>query len=192
MGHDLSTGVALSLGGTGIGNDAVGVIVGGAGAGVGHDLRGAIAGGIGAGVGHDLTGLAVSFVGVGVGHDLTGVALGGAGVGAGRSIRGIALSVGGIGAGDELVGIMMGGVMVFAPEVRGIAVSAVNGITVGGTYLPGDSQRWFEPVNDRFTGLSIGLINYSRQLRGVQLGLLNFAGNNPPWARLLPFVNAHF
>ena len=49
----------------------------------------------------------------------------------------------------------------------------------------------FEKVNERHTGIALGGINYTRELRGVQIGLLNYARNNPRWARLLPFVNVH-
>ena len=45
--------------------------------------------------------------------------------------------------------------------LTGVSVSAVN-------YVDG-TQR----------GLSIGLFNYAETLHGVQLGLLNYAGNNP-------------
>ena len=40
-------------------------------------------------------------------------------------------------------------------------------------------------------GLPRGLLNRARELQGVQIGLLNYAGNNGrfPW---LPLVNAHF
>jgi hypothetical protein len=38
-------------------------------------------------------------------------------------------------------------------------------------------------------GLTIGLYNYTRELHGLQLGLLNVARNNPAWARILPVVN---
>ncbi|MBT6148386.1 MAG: hypothetical protein HOH74_23330, partial [Gemmatimonadetes bacterium] len=62
---------------------------------------------------------------------------------------------------------------------------------IGAGFWPGDGDRWFETVNDRFTGLALGLINHSRELKGVQVGLLNYAGNNPAWARLLPFINVH-
>jgi hypothetical protein len=41
-------------------------------------------------------------------------------------------------------------------------------------------------------GVSIGLFNWTPRLRGVQLGLLNYAGNNPDGLKLLPLVNAHF
>jgi len=38
-------------------------------------------------------------------------------------------------------------------------------------------------------GLQIGLINAAGLLHGVQIGILNYAGNNPSWARILPLVN---
>ena len=126
-----------------------------------------------------------------MGHDLTGLAIGGVGVGAGGSARGLLVSLGGVGAGERLSGVIASGVTAFAPHMRGLSLSAANGIAVGSRYLPGGSGGWFETVNERFTGLSVGLINYSRELKGVQVGLLNYAGNNPRWARLLPLVNAH-
>jgi len=46
-------------------------------------------------------------------------------------------------------------------------------------------------ANRETVGLSIGLVNYTAELRGVQIGLLNYARNNPRWLRLLPFLNLH-
>ena len=158
---------------------------------MGHDLTGILAGGWARAWDNDLRGAACSAGVVGAGNDLTGLAVGGVGVGAGGSGRGILVSLVGVGAGEALSGIIAGGVTAFAPDMRGLSVSAANGIAVGGRHLPGGSGRWFEPVNERFTGLSVGLVNYSRDLKGVQLGVLNYAGNNPRWARLLPLVNAH-
>ena len=37
----------------------------------------------------------------------------------------------------------------------------------------------------------IGIINYTGSLHGVQLGLVNWAGNNPSGLKLLPIANAH-
>ena len=39
---------------------------------------------------------------------------------------------------------------------------------------------------------SIGIVNYAGELDGLQLGLINIAGNNSGWKRILPIVNAHF
>ena len=47
-------------------------------------------------------------------------------------------------------------------------------------------------IEQEQTGLSIGVFNQADDLLGVQLGVLNWAGNNPTWARLLPIVNAHW
>ncbi len=39
--------------------------------------------------------------------------------------------------------------------------------------------------------LKMGLLDLNETLHGVQVGLLNWAGNNPPGLRLLPLGNAH-
>jgi len=46
-------------------------------------------------------------------------------------------------------------------------------------------------VTEKQQGLTIGLLNTTPELHGVQLGLLNHAGNNPPLLRWLPVVNLH-
>ena len=68
----------------------------------------------------------------------------------------------------------MTGVMNRAENMTGLSVAAINAFS--------GSQ----------TGLSLGLFNSADELHGVQIGLLNHAPNNPPWARWLPLVNAHF
>jgi len=45
--------------------------------------------------------------------------------------------------------------------------------------------------DSRMRGLSIGLLNRTDELHGVQLGLLNYAGNNERF-RWIPLINAHF
>jgi hypothetical protein len=41
-------------------------------------------------------------------------------------------------------------------------------------------------------GLSLGLLNFAWELNGVQIGLINYAGNNPKGLRLLPFFNKNW
>jgi hypothetical protein len=41
-------------------------------------------------------------------------------------------------------------------------------------------------------GFQIGVANTAEYLEGVQIGLINYVGNNPKWARLLPIINMHF
>ena len=44
----------------------------------------------------------------------------------------------------------------------------------------------------RQTGLCIGIFNSADHLEGVQIGILNRAGNNPRGLQWLPGINAHF
>ena len=41
-------------------------------------------------------------------------------------------------------------------------------------------------------GLTIGIFNKAEELEGIQIGLLNHAGNNRGMLRWLPLINAHF
>jgi hypothetical protein len=61
----------------------------------------------------------------------------------------------------------------------------------GGT-LTGLSLSPVNHVRGRQRGLTIGLFNYATHLSGAQLGLLNYAGNNPRFLRLLPGLNLSF
>ena len=40
-------------------------------------------------------------------------------------------------------------------------------------------------------GISIGLFNYSKKLKGFQFGLLNYVENNPKFLKIIPFINLH-
>ena len=179
----------------GVGNDLHGGIEGG----LGGVLGGQSGGGIGVGVGGNLTGLIGGIGGAGVGGDLKGIAIGGLGAGAGEDIEGIVLAgllargggditgltvgLGGVRAEETLKGISLSILSIGAEEQKGFSFSALNGYVF--------EDFWFRKINRTTTGISIGLINYAPELKGAQLGLLNFAGNNPKWARLLPFINLH-
>jgi hypothetical protein len=76
--------------------------------------------------------------------------------------------------------ISLGG-SVYSPEVTGVSVGIINGLRMKNF----DTFR----VNKRLTGVSIGLLNLTHHLRGLQIGLLNYAGNNPVPFRLLPLLN---
>jgi len=92
----------------------------------------------------------------------------------------------------KLNGFMLG-LGVEGNEINGLALGAlwvkplsstlnINGIAIGG----------LATVTDRMNGISIGLVNYAKELNGIQIGLVNIAKNNPPWAQILPGINAHF
>ena len=90
---------------------------------------------------------------------------------------------------ERIRGIAVGTLVAFAPEVTGLMVGGLNGLYIDRIDL--EDFLHFEMANERFRGLSIGFVNYTAELKGVQLGLFNYAGNNPRWLRLLPLVNVH-
>lgn len=168
------------------------------------ELRGLALGGFGV-VGRRGTGLALSPGIVGYSESLHGLALGGL-VAGGGLLRGIVLSAGAVIAGKELRGLAVGGLglasqgplrglgvgglLLVAPELQGIGAGALNGVLVEDVNL--EDFLKIRTVNRRTQGLQIGLVNYTAELRGVQIGLFNIAGNNPRWARVLPGLNLHW
>ena len=117
------------------------------------------------------------------------------------------------------IGLLLGGSAVTA-ELRGVAVGLVRaeaddvrGILVGFSVEPRGGWGWaagaavevpegrvfsglltgaITQAKGEHHGLAIGIINTAARLRGVQIGLLNYAGNNPRGLRWLPLLNAHF
>jgi hypothetical protein len=73
--------------------------------------------------------------------------------------------------GEDLVGASFGGAYLHAYNTRGINISAYNDID-------GHSE-----------GISVGLLNVTESLKGVQLGVLNIVWDNPRGRRFLPLIN---
>ena len=112
-----------------------------------------------------------------------------------------------MGCGGELRGLTIAGVGVGAPVIEGVTIAGaiVNGkniqgltVTLGmmkvsdkGTFggLSFAGCNW---IKGKQSGLTVGLFNYSWLLDGVQIGLINYARNNPKFMRWLPFINWHF
>ena len=203
VGQDMS-GVALGGLGVGAGGDFTGIGIGGAGVGSGGRVEGIVVGGLGVGAGNSLRGVGVGGIGVGVGSNLTGLAIGGVGVGVGEQLRGASVAGVGIGAGSSIRWLAIAGVGVGSQEIVGAAIAPLVGaedmtaLVIAPLYMRiergtfrGVSLSSFNHVNGTQSGLSIGVINYARRLRGVQLGLINIAKDNPPALRVLPLVNFH-
>lgn len=167
MGGDKFTG--LFVGGLGLGADEItGIGLGGLGIG-GDRLSGLFVGGLGIGA-DELTGLFVGGLGVG-GDRLTGLYVGGLGIG-GDNLTGF--FVGGLGIGaDRISGASLGGLLIRADELQGVHIAP-----------------WVH-AREESRGLSMAVFNYSRRLHGVQLGVLNWAGNQKGLLKLLPLVNYH-
>lgn len=195
----LAIGLAPQAGfvdGVGLGLAAVGeegmagIQLGGLAAVAGESLRGIQAGGLAAVSGSEVHGIQLGGLAVVAAETLKGIQMAGLGVVAGCRMQGVQIA--GIGAevGREcedaaIRGLTAAGYRVRAPEIHGVTAAllrieaeTVRGLSVGGL------QRSQEHV-----GLAVGVVNWTDRLRGVQLGVLNRAGNNPHPFRVLPLVN---
>jgi hypothetical protein len=82
----------------------------------------------------------------------------------------------------------VGGAGLKATDWRGLAVTAgylrcdrFAGLGVAG----------YARASERCDGLAIAIFNWTRELHGVQIGLLNYAGNNRRGTKWLPGLNVH-
>ena len=200
-------GVFIGGLGVGSGGDITGISIGGLGVGAGINLTGLNIGFLGAGAGENMTGLNFGGLGVGAGKNLTGLNVGGLGAGAGEKVTGINLALLGVGAGEALTGITLAGLGAGAPEVQGFTIA---GFAVGGNKITGVSAALgtvrirgdgeytgimasaFNYIEGKQTGISLGIVNYAFQLKGVQIGLINYVRDNPVFLKVLPIINANF
>ena len=161
-------------------------------------------GGIGAGAGNNATGIMIGGIGVGAGQDVKGIMMGLIGGGAGRDFSGISAFGIGVGAGRKLTGAHVAIIGVGAPTINGFAAAlAVGGENVTGLMIApayfrvekdgvfrGLSVSAFNRIQGEQRGVTIGILNWTQHLNGLQIGLLNFAGNKDR-LKWLPFVNYH-
>ncbi|MFO7979829.1 MAG: hypothetical protein R6V00_03220 [Candidatus Aminicenantes bacterium] len=205
-----SDAMGINIGGigAGVGGNMFGLNMGGLGVGAGEDLIGINIGGLGCGAGRDMKGINFGALGAGAGRDVYGLNIGGLGIGAGENMFGINIGGLGVGAGEKLAGINIGGLGCGAPEVMGISV---GGLGVGGKYLKGIHLSLGTIVTDKSggvmtglavssfnyirgdqVGLSIGIVNYAWNVKGLQIGLINIVRNNPRGLKVLPLFNTSF
>jgi hypothetical protein len=196
-------GITIAGFGAGSGGGLEGLTIAGFGAGSGGDVRGITLAGFGVGGGGHFTGLQIAGIGVGGGGGIRGVSIAGIGVGSGGDVTGISIGGVGVGAGGTLRGYAAGLVGVGAPRIRGIVTAGAAGghDVVGGVIAPvyfkiendgrvkGLTISAFNHIKGEQFGLSIGLLNHAWELHGWQIGVLNYAANNPPGLRLLPLFN---
>jgi hypothetical protein len=201
------TGISIGGLGAGAGNEIKGIVIGGLGAGAGNNCTGIIIGGLGAGAGNNMTGITIGGLGAGAGNIVQGITIGGLGAGAGDKLVG--LSIGGLGAGsgNELTGVAIGGLGAGAPVVNGLTIGGVmtggldfTGMSIAGIWMKIEKDGKFEglavspfnQVRGYQNGVSIGVVNYARKLKGIQIGLINYVRDNPKYLKVLPIFNAHF
>jgi hypothetical protein len=80
------------------------------------------------------------------------------------------------------------GYRIKSPRVQGLAIPVA---WLRAEQLEGASIGVYNRVVGSQVGLAIGLVNYAKELHGLQLGLINIAGNNRGLARVLPVLNLH-
>lgn len=212
-------GAAVGGIGAGAGGNVRGLMVGGIGAGAGGNVRGAAVGGIGVGAGGSIRGITAGGIGVGAGGTIRGLAAAGIGIGAGGGIRGISAAGIGVGAGGDIDGVTAAGIGVGsggtlrwftvaglgigAPRIEGFAAATVVGAertqgvviapalfrTERGGRMTGTSISSINAIRGQQQGLSIGLVNYTRRLRGVQLGAINIVSERQGLGKVLPIIN---
>lgn len=215
-------GLGFGLAGVAAGDDLTGAMIGGLGAGAGGDISGVSVGGFGLAAGEDLKGASAALFGMGAGGDMTGFGFAGFGMGAGGSIKGIHLAGFGMGAGDDITGIHIAGFGLGAggtikgasAALFGLGADRLEGLNLAGTlrarqmkglaiapaYLRvnadgdfhGIGLSAYNEVRGHTTGLTIGLVNYTRTLNGVQVGLVNVVRENPKHRQVLPIANWNF
>lgn len=198
-------GLGAGLVGVGAGGRLRGIFLSGVGVGAGEGATGALVSLVGVGAGGDVNGLLLAGVGAGAGGDVNGILVAGLGAGAGGRLRGLSFALLGLGAGEGIDGIALAGLGVGAPELRGVAAAlAVGGVDLTGLFvapaylhvepegrMTGISVSAYNHIQGEQRGLAIGIFNYAASLQGVQLGVLNYAGNNRPGLRWLPIANVH-
>jgi hypothetical protein len=200
------TGISLGPVGVGAGERMTGLQIGGLGVGAGQSIRGISLGGLGVfSWQDDLYGVQVGGLGVGAADAIGGLSIGPLGVGSGGRITGV--TVGGLvtRAGEEVRGIQAAGLALLGSAVRGLSAAGVvvteegTGLTAAPAYFrtgsdatyTGVSVSAFNHIRGEQRGLAIGVFNFASRLNGVQVGVLNYADNNPLFLRLLPGLNVN-
>jgi len=99
----------------------------------------------------------------------------------------VPLAVIGAGAAGLVAALAAGG-----QDVAGIAVAPAYFQVEEGGRFTGLTVSAFNRIRGEQRGLAIGIVNYAAVLRGVQIGLVNWADDNPSGLKILPIANAHF
>lgn len=215
------TGLNVGGLGAGSGKNVTGINIGGLGIGAGENLSGFSFGGLGAGSGGKVSGITIGGIGVGAGKDLSGISIGGIGVGSGGNVTGITIAGIGAGCGGELRGLVIAGVAAGAPKTKAIIIApAAGGQDVKGLMITpvwmkvgyvnrhnedgqevreekegtikGVSISAFNQIRGEQRGITLGVVNYTKKIHGIQFGLINIVKENPKGLRVLPILNFKF
>ncbi len=189
VGQQKMRGINIGGLGTVAQGDISGLNIGGLGLVTQGDLAGCSVAGLGVVSQGAIRGVTIAGLGLVGQGGITGINLAGVGCVAKEEITGVSVTVGMVRSERGITGVTIGCYRLKAPVISGANVSVLwtestelTGVTVAGYNRTFGVQR----------GLVIGIFNHTESLLGVQIGLLNYAENNPSWARILPFINANF
>lgn len=73
--------------------------------------------------------------------------------------------------------------------INGVAIGMLD---VGAKKMNGFSFSFFISTFNKLNGVSVSMINKTKELNGVQFGLINYAGNNKSIFKWIPFFNFNF
>ena len=182
-------GIHIGILGIGTDEGINGIGIGGLGIGCDGDVNGVLIGGLGGGVDGNIKGLGFGLLGLGCDGDAKGLLIGGLGVGLDGNVKG--LFIGGLGGGidKKLTGVGIAGLGIGAgEEIKGMGISLgkIQTKTFKGLGICSYSKF------DNLFGISISIFNRIKSLKGIELGLINYAGNNRKLFRVLPILNMHF
>jgi hypothetical protein len=201
------TGINIGGLGAGAGQDIIGLNIGGLGAGAGQNMAGINIALLGAGAGQNLYGMTIAGLGAGAGQNVAGLTIGGLGAGAGQNMTGVNIGGLGVGAGQELQGLSVALLGAGAPTIKGVTLA---GVGIGGTeiagltvalghirveengIITGLTASAFNYIKGLQQGVSLGIVNYSYEVSGIQIGLVNYIADNPSGLKILPLLNTSF
>ncbi|MEI6509114.1 MAG: hypothetical protein WCO54_11570 [Bacteroidota bacterium] len=145
----------------------------------------------------------IGLLGVGAHHSIKGVTCAGVVIGSSGSLKGFSAS-GIVTISDTISGAAVAGLLVGSQKANGIIVSGlsvlsegdIKGVALTPGYLRSDKLNGFAVAGynniNQTKGITVAIINTTKSLHGIQLGLINYAANNPKWLRVLPLINLHF
>lgn len=176
----------------------------------GRGMEGIQLGGLALVTGGSASGIQAGGLAAVAGDAFRGIQAGGLGVIAGCRIRGVQASAGAVEIRRDLAEARRSVPALEKleaddcrnPEVQGVSLAGVRvrtsearGLTAAGGWIDADRVRGLSVAGYQRAGLQAGLavalVNWADELRGVQVGLLNRAGNNRAPFRVLPLVNAN-
>jgi hypothetical protein len=153
------------------------------------EMAGVSIGGLGVVAQLGIYGVNIAGLGLVGQQGIVGVNVAGVGVVTQKEIAGLSVTVGALRAGEALSGISICGYKLDAPSITGLNLGVC---WTQSRYLTGVTCAGYNETDGLQTGLVIGVVNFTRDLLGVQIGLLNYVEENPAGLKLLPIINAKF